>query len=57
MIANAMKSLDDGLFRNDSEYLSAISKAYVENNHILKAGRVRNNTNALRHTVDVKMRS
>ena len=53
-IKNVMLSFDDGLYRNDSEYLSAISKVYVEYNYILKAERVRNNTNFLRHAEDVK---
>ena len=53
-IAMAMKSYGEGLFRNDVEYLSAVSKVYVEYTHMLKAERVRNNTNLLKHAVDVK---
>ena len=53
-ITSVMRSFDDGLFRNDAEFLSTISKVYVEYNFILKSERVRNNINLLRHAGDVK---
>ena len=53
-IASVTRSYDDGLFRNDSEYLSAIAKLYVEYNHMIKTARVRNNTAHVCRSASVK---
>ena len=53
-IASVARSYDDGLFRNDSEYLSAIAKLYVEYNHMIKTALVRNNTAHVCRCANVK---
>ena len=53
-ISSAMRSYGEGLFRNDTEYLSAIAKLYVEYNHRVKTERFRNNTALLERVSKVK---
>ena len=53
-LSSLMKSFDNGLFKNDVEYLSSVSKVYVEYNHILKEERVRHNTDILERVIGVK---
>ena len=53
-IAKTMRSNNDGLFRNDAEYLSAIAKLYVKYNHMVKTARFRNSTNVLNRVVKVR---
>ena len=53
-IVNTMKSFDEGLFRNDSEYLSAIAKLYVEYNHKIKTARLQNSTALVRRVAHVR---
>ena len=53
-ISSVMSSYGAGLFRNDSEYLSAIAKLYVEYNHKIKTARFRNSTSFLTRVEKVR---
>ena len=53
-IENLMGSYDRGLFTNDSQYLSAVAKLYVEYNHKLKTARLRHNMAFINRVTHVK---
>ena len=53
-ISSVMKSYEEGLFRNDAEFLSSIAKLYVEYNHRVKTELFRNYTAFVTHVANVK---